>query len=357
MSCPVTTEEYIINTLRNNEILQDLTLFLSAICIFGGTTVLIAIFRSRPFTPHLLLVASLTFSDILLAIQAVIFLLYSSKQAGIVQSCQIGAFFANFGVVVSLMSFGMITIERYLVICHDLKDHLTKTITAIVVANIFSIVTGVILASSSDYVDIGGFVLCHPKFCSRSLAMVIVNISCVSVLLVFMASVVYCPYQILQLYSAKSSSAGDSILAAENKRADNERKIRERKVFFKLSIITGCFIAMLGPMGIALVYEISTGNATPPILASIYGILVAFNSASNPILLYNFDISVKTRINQLFGIRKRTRVLSSPRQNNSLQPPINLAGNHSLNIRDTKEFSARDTVKVTLTPNPSSKII
>ena len=137
MSCPVTTEEYIINNLRDNEILQDLTLFLCVICILGGTTVLIAIFRSRPFTPHLLLVASLTLADILLSIQAVIFLLYSSKQADILQSCQIGVFFSNFGVLVSLMSFGMITIERYLVICHDLKDHLTMTIIAILLVNIF----------------------------------------------------------------------------------------------------------------------------------------------------------------------------------------------------------------------------
>jgi hypothetical protein len=247
---------------------------------------------------------------------------------------------------VSLISFGLITIERYLVICHDLKDHLTKTIIAIVLTNIYSMVNGFITISSLDHVDITGYVVCHPKFCSQTVPMLIKTLSSICVLLLFMFSVVYCPYQILQLYNGNSTSAGDSILAAENKREDMERKIRQRKVFFKLSIVTGFFIVMLGPMSIAGIYEIITGNATPPILAGFYATLLACNCAANPFLLYTFDISVKTRINQLFGFSGKPRVLSTPREKNALQSPLKLVGNKSFNVTDTKSFGVKDTVKI-----------
>jgi hypothetical protein len=242
---------------------------------------------------------------------------------------------------VSLVSFGMISIERFLVICHGFENHTTKTVFAIVIANLYAIITGSISASSPDFVDIGGYVLCHPKYCSRSLTMILVNISFVVVLSAFLLSAVYCPYKILQIYTTHPISGADSILVAENRQADNERRIRERKVFFKLSIVTGCFIVMLGPLAMALIYEVLTGNVTPPMLASFYGLGVAWNSALNPFLLYAFDISIKTRVNQLLGIRAGTRLVANSLRHtpkHTLLTPIKL-------FSTTKSFNVRDTIK------------
>jgi hypothetical protein len=351
MPCPTNTQEFIFNSIRDNQNLQDTNLFLCVICILGCTTVLVAILRSRPFTPHLLLVSTLTFADLLLGIQAIIFFLYYNQQPGLVQTCQVGTLFSTFGVLVSLISFGMISIERYLVICHGLQNHTKMTVIAIILTISYAFMTGLISASSPEYIDIGGYVLCHPKYCSRSLAMVFVNISFVIVLSLFMISAVYCPYQILQIYTDKTTTGGDSILVAENKHADYERKIRERKVFFKLSIVTAFFIVMLGPLALALVYEVLTGNVTPPALAGVYGILVALNSALNPFLLYAFDISVKSRINQLLGIRSILTTTSSPKHSRLtpiklLSTNSNLKNGKQFNVKDTSSLNVKDTVKM-----------
>ncbi len=62
------------------------------------------------------------------------------------------------------MSFGMITIERYLVICRGLEIHKVKTYFAIAVAYAYTTAVSLAVALSPDHVDIAGGLLCSQNY-------------------------------------------------------------------------------------------------------------------------------------------------------------------------------------------------
>jgi hypothetical protein len=81
---------------------------------FGSVMTLAALIKSRDFTPHLLLVGSVSLSDIIVAVAALAYMTF--VDSNLVQNCQIGGAFVQAGVINSIISFCFIILERYLVV-------------------------------------------------------------------------------------------------------------------------------------------------------------------------------------------------------------------------------------------------
>lgn len=141
-------------------------------------------------------------------------------------------------MILSILSFGMITVERYFVICRGLQDHMFKTATAIAAAYLYSALFGFTSSISVINFELAAGAICKLKFCSRDPLLISVLFTGLIVVVIFAADIAYCPYKIMQVYALTKEEKFDSIQMAENKQTKLERKIKERAVFIKLSVVT-----------------------------------------------------------------------------------------------------------------------
>jgi 7 transmembrane receptor (rhodopsin family) len=296
-----------MEAVRDNRSYQYGMFAIGVICALGSAIVLLALYRSRPLTPHLILVASLCFVDLLLGIEVCLYATAFNNNTNLIVACQINSFFSTFGEISSIFCFGMITLERYLVICRGLQDHVRKTIIAILITYIYTGLFGALSFRSASDVQLAMGILCHVKFCSRDPVMLFFFATTIILITIIFVILVYCPYKILQIYAVTKKEKLDSLQLAENSDSIVQKKVKERAVFIKLSIITVVFILMIGPISFAILSELITGVESSPNYTLFYVFTSASNSALNPILLYLFDVTVHVRVNDLFGIaRKQT---------------------------------------------------
>ena len=140
---------------------------------------------------------------------------------------------------------------------------------------------------------------------------------------------VYCPYKILRLYNVRMKSTRDSINHAENVAVIQERTEKEKRLFVKLGVITGVFVAMVAPLAIAILLETITGKSSNSFATNLYTFSMALNSTLNPILFYVLDPSVRVRVDS-FLESKGNSLLKSKSGNFKTQIALN-----NLHLKDT----------------------
>ena len=304
-------------------------IFFAIICVFGSSVNLLALLKSRNLTPHLLLVASLSIADLTVLLETGIYLTFLSYIPDQVKSCQVNGLIIQTGIIVSILSFGIITLERYLVICRNWQNHERETIMAIACCWIFSILASAPLVFDTKYLATAGGIGCHVVFCSRESGPMYLSGALIILLLIFMILVIYCSYKILALYSNLD------FLTGERKR---ERQENQKKVFIKLGIITATFTVMYSPLAATMIYEKISGTSSSEFLKNVYAFFIGLSSAVNPILFYILDPTIKSRVDMLFGNETTSKILvSSSSQNIQLKPP---------SVSSPDDYSMRETVKM-----------
>lgn len=108
----------------------------------------------------------------------------------------------------------------------------------------------------------------------------------------------------IRLQSKRRQHYGSRIQAYPRRKKAKGAKGKEGliKIFIKLTTITVVFVAMMIPLGIALLSQIASSQKASDLLENIYEITVGGNSGINPILFYVFDVGVKSRVRMFLGV-------------------------------------------------------
>lgn len=136
-------------------------LFFGFTTTLGALAIIICCLKFGNLNPHLYLVISLCFADLIFGSEAIVYNLYLAKLPNPVFLCQVDAFFTQSSATQSIIMFGLITVERYLVICRSWENHEATTTFVILASAAFSIMSGLFISYSPNTVEIAAGIACH----------------------------------------------------------------------------------------------------------------------------------------------------------------------------------------------------
>ena len=231
--------------------------------------------------------------------------------------CTIDAFLICLSVQASVVSFVLIGLERYLVICYGWQQHNRAILIMLLIAWTMAIGISATLVSSPDYIAMQHTQLsCAPNPTARQPLLVVMIPGIIGECFLAVFAILYCYYSIFTIYTENNDVKLKGVLSWWHTRGSEvaRRSLtkNEQKILYKLVVMTSVFIFMITPFTISFLYAYHNGSNIiddyPDLLwfDYFYGYLLALNSSTNSIMLYAMDPEVKGQIRSFFGITTKS---------------------------------------------------
>jgi hypothetical protein len=263
-----------------------------------------AIFYSKYYQdPNYLLVISLGMSDLLHAGSALYIsistLVYSSYNRGAI-SCFIETFLVIVSFAGSGLSVVMMSLDRYLQLCHGFEKSWRLTMglqfviwcVALVFPSLALFTSGL---SLPDTMMLSAGLYCLPNFATGNV--VYRTWLCIGLSLIFGAFflVAFCYFNIFSMYVAKKRG--------KNRAWKLKMDPMSKKLLFKFAMITGSYFVFFAPLASVFIVMVATGRDAS--WQSIYTLALFYQLCplTNPLLLYFLDARLYHSVNDLLHLK------------------------------------------------------
>ena len=312
---------------------------LNSLVCFTGTissiAILIPLLYYRVYSTHSMVIISLCIGDFILCFTSLIVILahiftntWETILFSAVSGCMIDAGFVTAATHASGLSFWLISLERYLAICHRWYDHEKWVIGMLACQWIYSIVIGVLVGSDPKNVEIDfSLIACQPNTASRDPIMIFINVTILVLYFICIFSYFFFYFSIFLFYQKRQASSHidddrDNLVVKKGLReVYKSLSFNEKRLLTKIFSITSTFLILNSPFLISIFYKTVTQELTGFYTGAFVNSSLVLNSAVNPFLLYGLDASIKQQFNQFYNLSPQSKTLhqESGKQNGSIQ--------------------------------------
>lgn len=300
--------------------------FLSVVC-------LIAVIKDNHYQdPNYLLAISLIMSDLLHSASAM-YAASATLQHGVFNRGVSGCFVETFVIIVSFagsgMSFVLMSVDRYLQLCHGYDKSWSMTFMLQLVLWVIAIVfpSLALFTSGLDMGDsmmlAGNGLFCLPNFATGNTSLrVWLTMGVIMILLAFVV-IVYCYSSIFLMYISKKRRGKKPTRSILDKNS--------RKLLFKFALITSSFYFFFTPCLALFIYILATGKDVSWQILYTFALFYQFCPLCNPLLQYFMDARLRMSMNDIFPALKFLIKLEF--KSRKRPPPILLQSSAASNVK------------------------